>query len=97
MARRLSSTEISGIKGELPKWRLVDGREAITRDFQFSDFVAAWHFMGLIADKAEQLCHHPEWSNVYNRVSITLSTHDCAGLSELDLELASFIDGIAPE
>ena len=97
IARRLKSTEIDAIKSTLPHWELVDGREAITRNFVFSDFRSAWHFMGCVADKAEQMCHHPEWRNVYNRVSITLATHDCGGLSELDIEMASFIDETAQQ
>ena len=92
--RRLKSDEISDIKRSLPEWQLVDGREAITRDFLFADFLEAWSFMEKIANKAEQMCHHPEWSNVYNRVRITLATHDCGGLSGLDIEMALFIDQI---
>ena len=92
--RRLNSEEIADLKRSLPRWQLVDEREAITRDFLFSDFLEAWNFMEKIANKAEQMCHHPEWSNVYNRVRITLATHDCGGLSGLDIEMALFIDQI---
>ncbi len=95
IVRRLNPTEIDAIESILPHWKMVEGREAITRNFVFSDFRSAWQFMGRVAEKAEQMCHHPEWKNVYNRVSITLATHDCGGLSELDMELASFIDETA--
>jgi 4a-hydroxytetrahydrobiopterin dehydratase len=93
-AIRLNSSEIAEIMRSLPKWQLVDGREAITRDFLFSGFMEAWSFMGKIANKAEQMGHHPEWSNVYNKVCVTLATHDCGGLSGLDIEMALFIDGL---
>lgn len=79
----------------LPDWRLVDGRDAIQRRFKFKDFNAAWGFMSRVALQAEKMDHHPEWSNVYSTVDITLSTHDCGGLSERDTALARFIDGIA--
>ena len=79
----------------LSQWSLVEGRDAITRTLQFGDFSEAWGFMSRVALKAEQLNHHPEWRNVYRTVEITLSTHDCGGLSVLDLQLARFIDRAA--
>ena len=82
--------------GSLPDWQVVDGRDAIARSFQFEDFNAAFGFMSRIALYAERADHHPEWFNVYNRVEITLSTHDAGGLSERDIAMARFIDGIAP-
>lgn len=63
-------------------WTLVENRDAIQRTFQFADFNQAWGFMTRSALLAEQLNHHPEWFNVYNRVEVTLSTHDCDGLSK---------------
>lgn len=69
-------------------WQLVDNRDAITRTYQFNDFNEAWSFMSRTALLAEQMCHHPEWFNVYNRVQVTLSTHDCGGLSKNDVEMA---------
>ena len=72
-------------------------RDAITRAFRFPDFNAAFGFMTRVALKADRMDHHPEWSNVYNRVEITLTTHDVDGLSELDLKLAQFIDRVAAE
>ena len=69
-----------------------DGREAVEKLFKFSDFKQAFSFMTLIALKAEQMGHHPEWENVYNKVKITLTTHDAGGLSKLDYDLAIYID-----
>jgi len=79
----------------LPHWQGVAGREAIVRTFRFKDFSAAFAFMTRAALKAEQLNHHPEWSNVYNRVEVTLTTHDAGGLTDLDIAFAEFLDGIA--
>jgi 4a-hydroxytetrahydrobiopterin dehydratase len=69
-----------------------DRREAFEKQFLFSDFKKAFSFMTMIALKAEQINHHPEWNNVYNKVKITLTTHDIKGLSQLDFDLASFSD-----
>lgn len=76
----------------LPNWTAVDGRDAITRTFKFADFKQAFAFMTQVALKAEQMDHHPEWFNVYNRVDVTLTTHDTGGVSEKDIELAHFMD-----
>lgn len=81
---------------ELPQWREVAGRDAITRALQFKSFSEAWGFMSRVALHAERHDHHPEWSNVYNRVEVTLATHECGGLSERDVKLAKFIDRLAP-
>lgn len=80
----------------LPHWRLLPDRDAIARDFKFKTFSAAWGFMTRVALLAEQHGHHPEWSNVYNRVSIILTTHDADGLSERDIRLAQSIDAVLP-
>ncbi len=80
----------------LPHWRLLPDRDAIARDFKFKDFSAAWGFMARVALLAERHDHHPEWSNVYSRVSITLTTHDAGGLSERDITLARAIDAVLP-
>ncbi|EGF84481.1 hypothetical protein BATDEDRAFT_7494, partial [Batrachochytrium dendrobatidis JAM81] len=72
-------------------WLLVQGRDAITKEFQFTDFAAAFGFMSRIAIAAEKV-FALSWSNVYNRVQITLSTHDCSGLSIRDINLAKVID-----
>lgn len=79
----------------LPGWRLAAGRDAIAKTFKFADFNAAFAFMSRVALMAEKLDHHPEWSNVYNRVEITLTTHDAGGLSERDVTLGGFIDQAA--
>ncbi len=74
-------------------WQAVDdGRDAVRRTFKFADFKTAWAFMSGAALKAEQMDHHPEWSNVYNTVNVTLTTHDAGGVTEKDLELAAFMD-----
>ena len=76
------------------QWHLIAGRDALARDFVFADFSAAFAFMTRVALLAESMNHHPEWSNVYNRVSITLSTHDAGGLTERDTRLAAAIDAL---
>jgi len=78
----------------LPEWSLVEGRDAITRRFRFTDFSAAFGFMTRVALLAETQNHHPEWFNVWNRVDITLSTHDAGGLSVRDVTLARAIDAL---
>ena len=75
-----------------PHWAPAEGRDGATRTFKFADFNEAFGFMTRIAIAADKADHHPEWSNVYNRVEITLTTHDAGGLSERDVALAGFID-----
>ncbi|MCH2395010.1 4a-hydroxytetrahydrobiopterin dehydratase [Oceanibaculum sp.] len=94
MVQRLTDTEIDAALKELAGWRRVEGRSAIARSFKFADFNQAFGFMARIALMAEKLDHHPEWSNVYNRVEITLTTHDGGGISARDLKLARFIDSL---
>ena len=78
---------------EINGWKKVsDGREAYTKNYKFSDFKQAFSFMTSIAMKAEQINHHPEWENVYNKVKITLTTHDVGGVSKLDYEMAIFAE-----
>ena len=78
---------------EIEGWEKVsDGRDAYTKLFKFSDFKLAFSFMTSIAMKAEQINHHPEWENVYNKVQITLTTHDVGGVSELDHKMAIFAE-----
>ena len=80
----------------LPGWSAVEGeRDAIQRTFKFKDFNAAFGFMTRVAIMAEKLDHHPEWSNVYNRVEVTLATHDADGVTELDVTLAQFMSAAA--
>ena len=87
-ARREALAELTG-------WDEVEDRDAIKKSFKFKTFSEAWGFMNRVALAAEKLNHHPEWFNVYNRVDILLSTHDCGGLSELDIKLAKRIDACA--
>ncbi len=94
MIPKLSDTDRAALGETLPAWSLLDGRDAIQRDFQFRDFNEAWGFMARVALLAEAQDHHPEWSNVWNRVSITLSTHDAGGLSKRDIKLAKAIDAL---
>ena len=82
---------LAGLEG----WQPVDGRDAIEKRYAFKNFNQAWAFMTRVALKAEQMNHHPEWFNVYNRVDVTLATHDVDGLSELDVKLAKFMDSVA--
>ncbi len=78
----------------LPLWSVAEDRDAIRRSFRFRDFSEAFGFMARVALLAEAQDHHPEWSNVYNRVEIALTTHDADGLSERDLRLAAAIDAL---
>jgi 4a-hydroxytetrahydrobiopterin dehydratase len=77
------------------QWGVPTGRDALAKRFRFRDFVEAWGFMSAVAVTAEAMGHHPEWSNVYGRVEITLTTHDAGGLTALDLALADRIDHLA--
>ena len=92
---RLTDTEISSALVTHPGWHLSVGRAAIQKSFRFADFNAAWGFMSRVALVAEKLDHHPEWSNVYGKVDITLTTHDAGGLSARDIALAAEIERIA--
>ena len=95
MAEKLSPSARTDALKNLTNWKEVDGRDAIQRVFEFADFNEAWGFMARVALIAEQMNHHPEWFNVYNKVDVTLSTHDAGGLTELDVTLASTMDGLA--
>ncbi len=92
-AQPLSPSQIAALPGELPAWNLIDGK--LRRELRFADFSEAFAFMARVALAAEAMGHHPEWRNVWNRVTIELTTHDCGGLSDLDLQLARRIDGLA--
>ncbi len=98
MAQRLEGEERAAALAALTAWQRVtgaEGRDAIRRDFRFTDFNTAFGFMSRVALRAERLDHHPEWRNVYNRVEIVLSTHDAGGLTVKDIALARFIDEAA--
>jgi 4a-hydroxytetrahydrobiopterin dehydratase len=92
---KLQGEERTKALKELHGWTEVKDRDAIFKQFKFKNFVEAWGFMSKVALEAEKADHHPEWFNVYNRVDITLSTHDCGGLSQCDIDLAKKIDSFA--
>ena len=77
---------------ELPQWREAEGRDAIIRSFRFKDFNAAFGFMTRVALLAEKMDHHPEWFNVYNKVEVTLTTHDAGGVSDNDIVMAKAME-----
>jgi 4a-hydroxytetrahydrobiopterin dehydratase len=89
---RLEGTTREQALLEIPEWSEVAGRDAIHRTFTFDSFIEAFGFMTRAALRAEKMDHHPEWFNVYNRVEVTLSTHDAGGFTELDLRLAKIMD-----
>ena len=94
MVRKLDETQRNALLGRFPEWTHEPSRDAITRQFKFDDFARAFGFMASIAIIAEKMDHHPEWSNVYNRVDILLTTHDADGLSERDAKLAEAIEAL---
>jgi len=91
---RLTDDERAAALAVIPKWRLSDDASGISRTIRFKDFVSAFGFMSKVALLAERADHHPEWSNVYNRVDIRLTTHDAGGLSTRDIALATEIDAL---
>lgn len=95
MAEKLDTGRARSAVAELAGWNLSDEATKISRRFVFADFNEAFAFMTRVALKAEKMDHHPEWSNIYKTVDVTLSTHDAGGLTERDLKLARFMDKIA--
>lgn len=91
---RLTDDERATALAELANWALREDGLAIARDFKFADFSEAFAFMTRVALYAEKADHHPEWSNVYNRVHITLTTHDAGGLSQRDVKMAKAIEAL---
>ena len=94
MAQKLTGQARIDALRNLEGWKEVAGRDAISKTFVFSDFNAAFGFMSQVALMAEKMDHHPEWFNVYNKVSITLSTHDAGGLTQNDTRLAVAIEAL---
>ena len=94
MAEPLSPARRAALPTLLPAWAAEKGRDAIRREFRFRDFSEAFAFMARVALLAERHDHHPEWSNVWNRVEIALTTHDAGGLSERDIAMAAAIDAL---
>ena len=95
MSEKFTDTEVKEALSEMEGWSLVEGRAAITKKFKFNDFPTTWNFMDDVAGYSDEISHHPEWTNIYNSVEIILSTHDVGGLTELDFDLAEFIDEAA--
>jgi 4a-hydroxytetrahydrobiopterin dehydratase len=93
----LSGEDRTTALARVPAWQPVDGRDAITRTFEFKNFSQAFGFMTRVALRAEKMDHHPEWFNVYKTVAATLSTHDAGGLTERDVRLAEAMDKIAAQ
>ena len=91
--QRLTETELAELLSELPGWTLREDGKALVRTFRFADFKEAWGFMNRVALYADKADHHPEWFNVYNRVEMTLTTHDADGLSARDAAMAWAIEG----
>lgn len=92
MIQKLDAAALSQELAGLPQWAYDTQRGAISRDFAFADFVQAFSFMTQLALYAEKHDHHPEWSNVYNKVHVTLTTHDADGLTQRDTGMARFAD-----
>ena len=90
---KLTEQEIDAALESLPGWTLAAGK--LHREYRFSDFTYAFGFMATAATAIERMNHHPEWSNVYNRVTVDLTTHDAGGVTLLDLELARMLDTLA--
>jgi len=92
MPKKLEGTARQSAMNDLPHWREVAGRDAINRKFEFGNFSEAFAFMTRSALLAEKLDHHPEWFNVYNKVDVTLSTHDAGGVTDNDIRMAKAMD-----
>jgi 4a-hydroxytetrahydrobiopterin dehydratase len=95
MAEKLTGNARKAALAKLEGWSEVKGRDAISRKFTFEDFNAAFGFMARAALIAEKLDHHPEWFNVYNKVEVTLATHDAGGVTERDVKLAEAMNRLA--
>ena len=95
MAEKLTGSARKSALAKLDGWSEVEARDAITKKFMFSDFNEAFGFMARAALIAEKLDHHPEWFNVYNKVEVTLATHDAGGVTERDIKLAEAMDRLA--
>lgn len=94
MVTKLDAEARGAFLNRFPNWEFEPEREAVTREFEFSDFAEAFSFMTRVAIVAEKMDHHPEWFNVYNQVEILLTTHDCDGLSERDVAMVEAIEAM---
>jgi 4a-hydroxytetrahydrobiopterin dehydratase len=95
MTSKLTEAGVRSALQELPGWTVRDGK--LHREYQFADFIHAFGFMASVALVAEAMGHHPEWFNVYNRVTVDLTTHDAGGISPKDLELAGKMNALYPQ
>ncbi|CAH2771229.1 MAG: Pterin-4-alpha-carbinolamine dehydratase (EC [uncultured Caballeronia sp.] len=96
MIKKFAPDELPELLDQLTQWQLSADKSAIQRSFKFADFNEAFGFMTRVAIKAQEMNHHPDWSNAYNKVDIALSTHTAKGLTERDIKLAKFMDSITP-
>ncbi len=90
---KMKKAEIAALLKKMPKWTVKSGK--LHREYQFADFPHAFGMMATAAPAIEKMNHHPEWANVYNRVTVDLSTHDAGGITEKDFALATLLEGIA--
>ena len=97
MVEKLSASDRAAFFDKFDGWEAVEGRDAAKKVFKFADFNEAFGFMTRVAIAADKADHHPEWFNVYNRVEITMTTHDAGGITALDAEFVSTADAIAAE
>ena len=95
MSDTITGDALATALADLPGWEAARDGAAIRREFEFDDFVRAWGFMSMAAIRAEKMNHHPEWSNVYGTVDVTLTSHDSGGVTDRDLKLARAMNGFA--
>ena len=95
MADTLSQAALAEAFASLEDWTVSEGGEALQRSYRFNDFMTAFGFMGRVAVYADVVDHHPEWFNVYNRVDVTLTSHDAGGITRRDIAMARFMDRAA--
>jgi 4a-hydroxytetrahydrobiopterin dehydratase len=95
LVEKLSAEERDQALRSLPGWRLADGRDAIAKTYRFRDFSEAFGFMARVALEAEKMDHHPEWTNIYKTVAVTLTTHEAGGLTARDVKLAAAMERLA--
>lgn len=93
MRTKLSDTKITAAVAKLPGWKVAKGK--LHREYKFAGFPEAFGFMATAAPTIQKMDHHPEWFNVYNRVTVDLSTHDAGGITQKDIDLATLLEGIA--
>ena len=91
--QKLHAADLESALTQLPHWTLAQGK--LHREYKFADFIHAFGFMATAAPSIEKMNHHPEWSNVYNRVTVDLTTHDAGGVTQKDIDLAALLEGIA--